>query len=38
LRLLDTGADTAVETERAALVQEASELLKIFSAIINKSE
>lgn len=38
LRLLDAGTDHAVESERTALAQEATELLKIFSAIINKSE
>lgn len=37
LRLLDTGTDPALESERGRLVQESSELLKIFSAIINKS-
>lgn len=37
LRLLDTGTDPALETERARLIQESTELLKIFSAIINKS-
>jgi four helix bundle protein len=38
LRLLDTGNDAAVEQNRGALIQEATELLKILSAIINKSE
>ena len=38
LRLLDTGTDAGVEAERGALIQEASELLKIFSSIIRKSE
>jgi four helix bundle protein len=37
LRLLDTGADTKLTDERQRLVQESDELLKIFSAIINKS-
>jgi len=37
LRLLDTGATTKAERERTALVQEAHELLRIFSAIIEKS-
>lgn len=37
LRLLDTGTDPALESERARLVQESNELLKILSAIINKS-
>ena len=38
LRLLDTGSDAAIETERGKLIQEALELTKIFSSIINKSE
>ena len=37
LRLLDTGDSSAVERERSALVQEAHELVKILSAIIEKS-
>ena len=37
LRLLDTGADTDLRSERDSLVQESDELLKIFSAIINKT-
>jgi hypothetical protein len=36
LRLLDLEAKQELETERAALVQEASELVLIFSAIIRK--
>ena len=38
LRLVDTGEDTALADECLALVQEATELLKIFSAIIQKSQ
>jgi len=38
LRLVDTGADLKVEAERAELLQEARELVKIFSAIIRKTE
>ena len=38
LRLLDTGANEPLETERGKLIQEAIELTKIFSSIINKSE
>jgi hypothetical protein len=38
LRLLDTGSVTAVETERALLVAESTELMKIFGAILKKSE
>ena len=37
LRLVDTGSDAAVETERQALVQEATELTKIFGSIVTKS-
>lgn len=36
LRLLDTGNDPGVETERDDLLQECTELLKILSAIIEK--
>ena len=36
LRLLDAGDDTVLDEERACLVQEATELLKIFSAILSK--
>ena len=36
LRLLDLHAKTELETERSALVKEASELVLIFSAIIRK--
>ncbi len=37
LRLLDTGADTSLEAERGNLIQEATELTKILSSILNKS-
>jgi four helix bundle protein len=37
LRLLDVGQDAAVEAARCDLIKEATELLKILSAIINKS-
>jgi len=37
LRLLDLGGRNDLETERAALVQEAEELTKIFAAIYRKS-
>lgn len=37
LRLLDTGSEAPVEKQRGDLIQEATELLKILSAIINKS-
>jgi len=38
LRLLDTGPDATVEQDRQKLIQESIELMKIFSAIIRKSE
>ena len=38
LRLIDTGNDVSLEEELAALVQEATELMKIFGSIITKSE
>ena len=38
LRLLDTGTSPEVERERELLIGESTELLKIFSAIIRKSE
>ncbi len=38
LRLLDTGTDASVEAERSKLIQEATELMKIFGAILRKSE
>ena len=37
LRLVDTGADRAVDAERQSLIAEANEILKILSSIINKS-
>jgi four helix bundle protein len=37
LRLLDTADDSEAEKERAALIREASELMKIFGSIISKS-
>lgn len=38
LRLVDTGDDPEMERERGDLIQESSELLKIFSSILVKSE
>lgn len=38
LRLIDTGDNEALIRESASLDQEATELLKIFSAIIHKSQ
>jgi len=38
LRLVDTGNDTGLETERTALVQEATELMNICGSILRKSE
>jgi four helix bundle protein len=38
LRLVDTGAAVDLESERAALIQERTELIKIFGAILRKSE
>jgi four helix bundle protein len=38
LRLLDTGEDEEVERQRAKLVQECDELMKIFGAILRNSE
>jgi four helix bundle protein len=38
LRLLDTGTEAAMEEERQKLVQESTELLNIFGAIVRKSE
>ena len=38
LRLLDTRGNAELNVERDALVQEASELVKIFNAILLKSE
>ncbi len=37
LRLLNTGGDAIINQERDRLIQESTELLKILSAIINKS-
>lgn len=37
LRLVDTGADLELDTERNSLIQEAVELMKILSSIINHS-
>ena len=38
LRLLDTQDDAALNTERDKLVQESTELMRIFGAILQKSE
>lgn len=38
LRLLDTQDNSDLETERRALVQESTELMRIFGAILQKSE
>jgi four helix bundle protein len=38
LRLLDTGGNVELDKTRGALVQEAGELVKIFSAILRNSE
>jgi len=38
LRLLDTQADVALDTERQRLIQESTELMQIFGAILRKSE
>ncbi len=38
LRLLDTQDDAALNAERDALIQESTELMKILSAILHKSE
>jgi four helix bundle protein len=38
LRLLDVGQDTALEAVRGELVQESTELMSIFGAILRKSE
>ncbi len=37
LRLLDTGNETKVATERDRLIRESKELVRILSAIINKT-
>ena len=38
LRLLDTGEDARLEAERDRLIQESTELMRIFGAILHKSE
>jgi four helix bundle protein len=38
LRLIDTGAAPDVSSERDVLVQESTELMKIFGAILRRSE
>ena len=38
LRLLETQDDAALNTERDKLVQESTELMRIFGAILKKSE
>ena len=38
LRLLDTGDAPAVDAERDSLIRESTELMKIFGAILRKSE
>ena len=38
LRLVNTGGNTSLDTERAQLIQESTELMKIFSSILGKSE
>jgi four helix bundle protein len=38
LRLLDTGENDSVDKTRDALIQEATELMNIFGAIVRKSE
>jgi len=38
LRLVDTGSDAAVEEERQRLLQECTELMKIFGSIVRKTE
>ncbi|MDD5133817.1 MAG: four helix bundle protein [Phycisphaerae bacterium] len=38
LRLADTNSDANLEQERADLIQEATELMNIFGAIMRKSE
>ena len=38
LRLLDTGEDGNLEQERIGLIQEVTELMKIFGSIITKTE
>ena len=38
LRLVDTQEDAGLNAERDALIQESTELMKILSAILHKSE
>ena len=38
LRLLDTGDDVRLDAERDRLIQESTELMRIFGAILHKSE
>jgi len=38
LRLLDSAENRAIEKQRAALVQESTELMSIFGAIVRKTE
>jgi four helix bundle protein len=38
LRMVDTGNAAPVEAERAALIQESCELMKVFGAILRKFE
>lgn len=38
LRLVDTGEASDLETERAGLLQESTELMNIFGAILRKTE
>ena len=38
LRLVDTGSESSLENERKELIQESTELMNIFAAILNKSK
>ena len=38
LRLLDTSEEKTLEAERSELIQESTELMKIFGAILRKCE
>jgi four helix bundle protein len=38
LRLVDTGEDKGLEAERTTLIAESTELMKIFAAIMHKSQ
>ena len=38
LRLVDTGDDADLESERGWLIQEAAELTSIFASIVNKNQ